>query len=210
MTRRLRPALLVLVLALGLASFGCAKKVQVPPRIDLGSFGTLGIARFETRDPGHHAEAAGDIAFDEFIAYVHAGQPGTPIVELHHVSAATLRDPAALRRLAEERGVDTVILGDLKLTEVKPKVNLGKMLTSGSVEASIQGALSASIIDTKSSATRWSNSVRLSRRVAHIGLDSAVKPSASINDVDTTRARLVRDLTEVLTRDFRPRWVKKR
>ena len=206
---RARPAL-VLVSLLALAFAGCAKNVQVPPRVDLGGFGTLGIARFETRDPGRHSEAAGDIAFDEFIAYVHAGQPGTPIVELHNVSAAALQDPAVMRRIAKKRGIDTLILGNLRLTEVKPKVKLGKLLTEGSVEASIQGALSASIVDAKSGATRWSNTARLSRQVAHLGLKSAVRPTASINDVDETRARLVRDLTEVLTRDFRPRWVKER
>lgn len=194
-------------LSVALASVGCAKRVQVPPRIDLSGYGTLGIARFS--GPG-----AGDLALREFIAFVHRGQPGTPIVELRQLSSDSLRDPAALKKAAKQHGVDTMILGDLRLTEVKPKLSISNFLTKGSLEASIQGSLHASIVDGKSGATLWSSSTRASETVAHVGVEKNIVhgtlPTASVRDVETTRMQLVRRLADGVTRDFRPRIVKQR
>ncbi len=195
------------------ASTGCTKKVRVPPRIDLSSYGTLGIARFD--GPGvRPVHGAGDLAMREFIAYVHRGQPGTPIVEIHGVSSAALRQPAELKRVAKEHGVDAMILGELQLTEVKPKIHLGQFLREGSLEASIEGTLHVSIVGGKSAATLWSSSSRSSESVAHVGVErnpiAGTVPTAAVGDVDTSRARLVRRMSEWVTRDFRSRIVKQR
>ena len=72
----------------------------------------------------------------------------------------------------------------------------------------------ASIIDGSSGATLWSSSSRGSEAVARVAVeDNAVfgrVPTASVDDVETARARLVRRLADWVTRDFRPRIVKQR
>lgn len=202
-----------LALLLIVASTGCTKKVRVPPRIDLASYGTLGIARFD--EPGvYRSDGSGDLAMREFIAYVHRGQPGTPIVEIHGVPSSALRHPAELKRAAKEHGVDAMILGELRLTEVKPKIHLGQFLREGSLEASIEGTLHVSIVGGQSGATLWSSSSRGSESVAHVGVErnpiAGTVPTAAVGNVDTSRARLVRRLSDWVTRDFRSRIVKQR
>lgn len=202
-----------LALFLVLASTGCTKKVRVPPRIDLSHYGTLGIASFD--GPGMRPGLGADeLAMREFVASVHRGQPGTPIVEIRGVSSTALRQPAELKRVAKEHGVDAMILGELHLTEVKPKLHLGQHLREGSLEASIEGTLHVSIVAGASAATLWSSSSQGSESVAHVGIErnpiAGTVPTAALGDVDTSRARLVRRLTHRVTRDFRSRIVKQR
>jgi len=54
----------------------------------------------------------------------------------------------------------SVSLGDISLTEVKPKLNLGRALTEGSLEARMEGRLHASIVDGTSGASIWSGGWR--------------------------------------------------
>jgi len=59
---------------------GCSSTVlvQVPPRMELRSYGTLGIVEFASSA----GPALGARATREFQAHIHAAQPGTGIVEL--------------------------------------------------------------------------------------------------------------------------------
>ncbi len=212
MNTKLVSHLLLLGLGTTLLLGACTKKVQVPPRMDLRGYGTLGIARFDVQHPGN-AEV-GTLAASEFVNFIHRGQPGVPVVELRAVSSAALRDPAELKRVAKENGIDLIILGDVSLTEVKPKLTLGRALTEGSLEARMEGLLHASIVDGKSGASIWSGGWRASESVAHVGVERHITlgtvPTASVGDVDASRGRLVRRLAEGVTRDFRPRIVKQR
>ena len=198
---------------LGWWATGCAKKVQVPPRVDLERFGTLGIARFEVRSATVGA-ATGAVAAREFVSYLHRGQPGTPLLEVRQVSSADLDTPAAVRAFAAEHGVDSVVVGSMELAEVKPKLSVNQFLTEGSLEATIRGGMQVSILEGKSGATLWSSSTRANKSVAHIGIDKSVvtgaTPNASIGDVETTRDQLIRELAYRVTSDFRARWVKQR
>ncbi len=198
---------------LGWWATGCATKVEVPPRVDLERFGTLGIARFEVRSASAGA-ASGAVASREFVSYIHRGQPGTPVLEVRQVSAGDLQSPAAVRAFATEHGVDSVVIGSMDLAEVKPKVSVNQFLTEGSIEATLRGGMQVSILEGKSGATLWSSSTRANESVAHIGIDKNVvtgtTPNASIGDVETARDRLIRTLAYRVTSDFRARWVKQR
>jgi len=74
-----KSAAFALMLSLAML-WGCSHTVvvPVPPRVDLQSYGTLGIVEFASNsDPVVNARTT-----REFQSHIHAAQPGTRIVEL--------------------------------------------------------------------------------------------------------------------------------
>jgi hypothetical protein len=77
----------VLTLLLSLAAlWGCSHtvEVQVPPRVELQGYGTLGLVQFASNSN----PAINEQTTREFEAHIHSAQPGTRIVELGNSYAA--------------------------------------------------------------------------------------------------------------------------
>src|SRR5512145_2798988 len=108
----MRPSTTFALLLSAVVSWSCSNTVvvPVPPRMDLQSYGTLGIVEFTSNS----APAINGHATREFQAHIHAAQPGTRIVELgtreELMAAVGARqfDAAAMRRIGDKYGVDAI------------------------------------------------------------------------------------------------------
>lgn len=191
---------------------GCAKKVLVPPRVDLGAWRTIGIVEFS----GGSDPALGVQATQEFMEIVHHAQPGVRILELGaeqqvlaEVDSAAL-DFEAVRALRERYGVDAVFVGRLEVGRVKPNLRFGQSFASMEARADVQGEIAARLLETGSGATVWSRTATSTRNVAHVGVPSTGLPSFGATDPSDVQAGLVRQLVANLSGDFYSRWVKQR
>ena len=191
-----------------LLSLACASKVLVPPRVDLGGFGTLGMIDFASQG----SPELGRLAGQEFLASVQSAQPGVPVLELgerDRVLGSVQRDsldPEAIRALGERYGVDAILAGELDAEEVKPNLSLDSVVRSLRMSAEVEGSLRARIFDTNSGATLWTNSARARETVARADVSGTGLPRVGATDPDDARQRLVRRLVAGVTADFWSRY----
>jgi len=190
---------------------GCGgRSALMPPRIDLAAFQRIGLVEFTSNADGDLES----LASREFIQNLQSSQPGVPVLELgdsRAVLAAVGRDqidPEAIRALGQTYHVDAVIVGDLAVTEVKPKVDITQVFTAASVQADVEAALTTRILDAESGATLWTRSARSQQSVANAGLDADGGFHLETRDPEAAYGSLVQSLVHNVTEDFRPYWVK--
>lgn len=198
-------------LLLGLAMLaGCAGNdtvlVSVPPRMDLKSYGALGIVEFTSNaERGSAARAT-----RQFQEEVQAAQPGTPFLELGDrqtvlaaIGAADL-DAAALRKIGQKYGVRAVFVGDIVYSEPRMDVKVVDVTKlEGGVRAEVRGDISSRLFDTASGASVWSSSAWARRQIGslHVSADQGVSGGMSKSN---PRDEMVPALVYHLTQDFRP------
>ena len=199
-----------------LASFvalaaGCGgSSTLMPPRFDLASFQRIGLVRFSS----NAEDDLETLASREFLESLQSSQPGVPVLELGNekeVLATIGRDridPAAVKALGEAYDLDAVIVGDLAVTDVKPRVDIARVLSSASVAADVEAALTTRILDAESGATLWTRSARSEQSVANAGVDAGGGFHIETRDPEAAYGSLVQHLVHTVTEDFRPYWVK--
>ena len=188
---------------------GCAHdQVEVPARIQLARWPTLGIVEF-------HSPAEpelGSLATSQFVEMLHAAQPGTAILELgseRHVLDEVGRDALdfeAARAIGERFGVDAVFAGELVFDAPKPRVRLGDAFESIDASAEVNGRLATRLLDARSGASVWSDSSTASAPVARFGLAEGAGPTFGVSDPRDARLDLVRLLVSLQRYDFFPSW----
>lgn len=201
----------VIVAATLVLTAGCGgSSVLMPPRIDLGAFQRIGLVEFKSNAEGDLES----LASREFLQNVQSSQPGVPVLELgdeKDVLAAIGRDridPAAIQALGAAYQVDAVIVGDLAVTEVKPRVDVTRVFSSASVAADVEAALTTRILDAGSGATLWTRSARSTQSVANAGLDTNGGFHFETRDPEAAYGSLIQSLVQNVTADFRPYWSK--
>jgi hypothetical protein len=190
---------------------GCGgSKVLMPARMDLQSFHRIGLVEFSSNADGNLQS----LASQEFIQTMQSAQPGVPVLELGnekrvlHAIGRDKLDSDALQAMAAKYNVDAIIVGNLEVTDVTPKVSLSQILTSMDVQADVEAALTTRILEAGSGATLWTRSARSKQTVGHAGLDSQGGFHFGASDPDAAYGELVGDLIYSVTKDFRPYWVK--
>jgi hypothetical protein len=203
----------VATLALGFAVlWGCASNtvlVSVPPRVDLKSYGALGIIEFASNEPGTAAHAT-----RQFQEQVQAAQPGTPFLELGDrrtvlaaVGASDL-DAAALRKVGQKYGVRAVFVGDILYSEPRMDVKVVDMTKlEGGVRAEVRGDISSRLFETASGASVWSSSAWARRQIGSLHLSADQGISGGVSKANP-RDEMVPALVYHLTQDFRPTTVR--
>jgi len=187
--------------------WGCSHTVvvAVPPRMDLQSFGTLGIVEFTSNsDP-----AINDQTTREFQAHIHAAQPGTRIVELgareEMLAAVGSRqlDAAALRRIGEKYGVDAIFIGNIAYSQPKADIRVtDSTKLEGGLRIEVRGDISGRLVETRTGANVWSSSAWARRPVGSLSVsDQGVSGSMHKSN---PREEMVPTLVYHLTQDFRP------
>jgi hypothetical protein len=196
--------------AILVAAAGCGgSKTLMPARIDLGAFQRIGIVEFTSNADG----SLQSLASQDFIERLQASQPGVPLLELgseRKVLAAIGHgklDPDAIQALGKAYNVDAVIIGNLEVTDVEPKVSLSQILTSMDVQADVQASLTTRIMEAASGATVWTRSARSKETVGHAGLDKNGGFHFGASDPEAAYGTLVGDLVYSVTQDFRSYWV---
>jgi hypothetical protein len=208
----LKPHLLCSALATtALILSACSSpKVLQPPRVDLGSYGTLGIVSFSSNATG---ELPG-YATRRFLQRVQAAQPGVRVLELGNetrvLSAVRhqILDFEAMRAIGEKWGVDAVFAGNLDVTDVKPNVQLASIIKSMSMSADVKATLSTRLVETKSGATVWTRASTAQAQVAHVSVVSHGPIDFGAQDPDEAYGKLVHSLVSRVTSDFWSHWVK--
>jgi len=190
---------------------GCGgTKALVPPRVDLLAFERIGLVEFNSNADG----SLRAYASQKFIQTVQEAQPGVPVLELGDqklVLESIKRDafdPEAIRLIGEKYKVDAVIIGNLEVTEVKPKVDVKQMLTTVALQADVEAALTTRLCETAGGATMWTKSSSWTQTVAHAGVNSNGGFTFGARDPEKAYGELVYNLVYDITGDFRSHWVK--
>ena len=206
-------AAFVILLAL-VVQWGCSHTVlvPVPPRMDLKSYGTLGIVEFASNsDP-----AINNYATQQFQEHVQGAYPGTPILELGNREAvlaavgATQFDADAIAKIGKKYGVTAVFLGDIVYSEPKTDIRVTDInKLEGGVRTEVRGDMSTKLMETQSGSSVWSSSAWAKRQIGSVSLSTKRGVSATVGD-SNPRKDMVPALILHLTQDFRPKLVRQR
>jgi hypothetical protein len=190
-----------------LAAASCsAKYIVVPPAVDLASLGSVGLVTFKAVDAKGDLDAAATQAFLEEIT---AAQR-VPVVELG--PAATVLadlgkadfDRDAVLALGQKQGVEAVFIGEIKVTKVKPQIDLAAPLSKTLfARAAMDMSVKVRLVSTSNGATLWTNSAVRQGTVGSVGMDNGV-PVFAVRDKNAAMNDLLRQIMFQMTWDFRP------
>ncbi len=199
-------------ITLALAALACAARetrpqVEVPPRMDLAEWTSIGIVTFD----GETDQKLAAQATRRFIEMIQAAQPGVRIVELGKASAVLEElghdalDFKAARAMGDRYGVSAVFTGLLEMEQARPRIKFGEVPASLGARMDVTGELAARLIETQSGALVWSRSTSGLANVASVGFRGGI-PSFGAQTPEEARNGLVEHLVAELRYDFYPSW----
>jgi hypothetical protein len=192
--------------------WGCSSTelVSVPPRMDLKSYGTLGIVEFASNSDS----TINTYATRQFQSHVQSAQPGTPFLELGSREAvlaavgANQFDVDTLKKIGDKYGVAAVFLGDITYSE-KTDVKVTDITKlDGGVRTEVRGDISSRLLETRTGASVWSSSAWAKRQVGRLSVSEQGVSGGMSNS--NPREEMVPALIKHLTQDFRPGSVRRR
>ncbi len=199
-------------LAIGLSIHGCAHTVvvEVPPKIDLQPYETIGIVEFSS----NARENLNQIATQQFMGFIQNAQPRVRFLELGPEEQLVKKlgrdalDIEAVQAIGKRYGVSSIFTGSFEISDVKPEVSVGTDLSSVRAAAVVNISMVSKHWETVSGATIWSNSRRGSWKVA--GLHSNARDiSFRMNSSEDQYGRYLEELAFAVTDPFRPRHEKR-
>ncbi|HZI94220.1 MAG TPA: hypothetical protein VFE84_08240 [Patescibacteria group bacterium] len=182
--------------------------VMVPPLIDLKQHETIGVIEFRSSSDGK----LGQLATRRFTEWARRDQGLVRIVDLGPRAKALRsvgRDqwgPETYKALGEQRGVSTLLIGELKVSDVRPDVKILASLGSGQVTAQVDATLEVQLIETATGASLWNASASGTKNVGHVSVFSGRRFAFDADDPENAYGVLVDALVEQTTRDFRVSW----
>ena len=204
----------VVVLLLGTGCGGGSRtvRVAVPPRVDLSDYQTVGLVGF-----GSNAKGELDrISTERFLRALHDAQPGTRIVELgseRQVLDAVGRrnwDRETFRLVAEENGVDAIVLGRIDIERVAPDVKFSTFVKRLSVKQDVNAELSARLVEAGSGATMWTDGAKCTTNIAHASFNDRGGAHFGASNPDEAYGEMVDGLVYQVTDAFRTHYVTRR
>ena len=183
----------------------CSKRAMIPPKFDLKPFAAIGLVDFETKG---ETDLGASIR-EQFLQALITAQPGIRVVELGKRDALLAEvemqnfNAAAAQAIGSRRQLSALLIGTLTTKKTKPSFHFDSGNRVGDVHAMMTARLRVKLIDTNEGATLWSVSADEQQPVAGVTMDQGAV-SVDIRDRDRTDQRLVRQLVEKATRDFRP------
>jgi hypothetical protein len=210
----------VTLAGLGLAALclweaGCAHTrtivVEIPPRIDLQPFQTIGIVEFSSNSP-EASDALNQLATQKFMSDIQGAQPQVRFLELGPESQVLRTvgrerlDLEALMAIGKKYGVGSIFTGAYEISEVKPSVSIGEDLASLSVSAAVNISLVSKHWDTNTGATIWTDSRHGRWNVAGFHKEAGTPGSISISNPEDSYGRYLEQLDYAVTDSFRPHY----
>ena len=199
-------------LVAGLSAFGCAHTVvvEIPPKIDLQPYKTIGIVEFTSNSD----ENLNKIATQKFMGFIQNAQPQLRFLELGPEDQLVNKlgrgsmDIEAIKAIEKKYGVSSIFTGSFQISDIAPKVTIGTNLSSLHASAVVNVSMVSKHWDTVSGATIWSNSRQGHWKVA--GINSNSKDiSFSMNDPEDQYGRYLEELAFAVTDNFRPHYEKR-
>jgi hypothetical protein len=200
-------------LVVSLLALGCAHTVvvEIPPKIDLQPYKTIGIVEFASNS----REDLNRIATQKFMGSIQKAQPQVRFLELgpedqlvKKLGRNTL-DIEAIKEIEKKYGVSSVFTGSFEISNVRPKVSIGADLSSLRASAIVNISMVSRHWETGSGATIWSNSRQGRWKVAGIHSNSQ-DISFSMNAPEDQYGRYLEELAFAVTDNFRPHYVKRK
>jgi hypothetical protein len=154
------------------------------------------------------------LATQKLMQAIQSAQPGVRILELGNESQVLgsiehdRLDFEAIQAIGERYRVDAVLVGQLQVTDNKPKVSFSTLMKSMSARVDVEASLSAKLLETETGSTLWTNSVRGRETVAHVKLQHRGPSNFGVGDPEDAYGKLVQSLTHKITGDFRVRYEK--
>ena len=187
---------------------GCASKYTiVPPAVDLTGYESVGLVTFKVEN------AKGDLdsmASQYFLREITAAQR-VPVVELGPLGAVlsdvgkSTFDREAALAVGEKQGVEALFLGEVKISKVKPQVDLLAPLSKALfVRAKFDIAITARLVLAKNGATLWTESIVREGTVGAVGMGGDGVPTFAVQNKNEAMDNLLREMMYQLTWDFRP------
>jgi hypothetical protein len=203
------------VLVLLLLAGGCASRryetIRVPPRIDLKSHELIGVIQFDTETKGE----LGPLVTARFTELARRDQGMVRIVTfasseeaLSSVGRASW-DAETFRAIGHKHGVETLVIGELTVSEVRPNLSISPTLRSGSLSAKVNAALAVEMIETATGASIWNSSARATGTVGQISLFDGDHVVFDAEDPERAYGSLVDVLVAQITRDFQATWTRR-
>lgn len=200
----LKKSLTVLVL---LTCFSCGPLVLVPPELDLTPFERVGMITFVLEDAEGRLS---EMATQRFVQEITFHQRGVQIIELGtlkevlgKINKETL-DQDTITAVGEHFGVTSFFLGEMVVSDVKPKVNLSTLVQSMRIQANFNISMTARLVSSETGATLWTDSIIKKGNVAYMSIHKGHIPYFDLRDQDEAYLELVEHVVHDLTRDFRP------
>jgi len=184
---------------------GCAAKyrtVMVPPRIDLSEHDLIAIVEFESSNAGE----LGPLATRRFTELARRDQG---LVRMMTVEPASdRRDSKAFRELGESHGAQTVLVGSLDVSDIRPNLSLSNTLKSGTLTANVAATLTVDLIETETGASIWSASSRATKTIGHISVFGGKQFTFDAEDPEQAYGPLIDALVSHVTADFQATWLR--
>jgi hypothetical protein len=208
----MRQALKLAVIAtLAAVVIDCGPKVMVPPVIDLKEHEIIGIIQFTSSNQGQ----LGPLATRKFTESARRDQGIIRVVELGS-EAEVLRaighdrlDPDAFKALGEKYQVSTIITGEVVVSDVRPDLSITPGGGFVSLAAEVDASLTARMTETETGASIWSSSAEATRRVGNVSVFGKKDVAFDAQDPEKAYGKLIDELVEETTRDFRVTWERK-
>lgn len=202
--KRKRVVWLVFLVAIA----GCSSKYTiVPPAVDLTGYETVGLVTFKVENAKGELDS---LATQVFLQEVIAAQR-VPVVELGRADEvlAGIGRPSFNREAAlaigEKHGVEAFFLGEIKISKVKPQVDLLAPLSKALfVRAKFDIAMTARLVSAANGATLWAQSSVREGTVGALGMGADGVPTFGMNDKNEALNNLLREMMFQMTWEFRP------
>jgi hypothetical protein len=186
---------------------GCVRYTIVPPAVDLTALGALGLVTFKAENANGDLDS---VATQYFLQEVTAAQR-VPVVELGRPDAVladvgkTAFDRDAALAVGEKQGVEAFFLGEVKISKVKPQIDLLAPLSKALfVRAKFDIAVTARLVSSMNGATLWTESIVREGTIGAVGMGDDGVPVFSMKDKSSAMDDLLREIMFRLTWDFRP------
>jgi hypothetical protein len=188
----------------------CASKyARVPARLDLAPYGRIALVTFSADQAN---TGLSTMATQRFAEALLSSQSGIELLELSAADTSLRRmaergDGAALAQaLGRDKDVPAVFVGQLKMSQAKPR---GHLDASGiNVKTAVSAELTVSLLSTRTGGTVWRSSSVANGTVGRLAINATSLPSVAMRDKDEAWGEVVTELVTNVTRDLRPTWIK--
>lgn len=209
-----KSCLLPVTAVLLVATIGCgggARKyqtVQIPPRIDLQQHEMIGLIEFDSPEKGELAA----LTSRRFVDMARRDQGLVRMIDLGTVEDAKRAvgqdgwNPETFQAIGRELNVQTILIGELKVSDAKPNVKFGAALRSGSVNAEIDVVLEVQLIETATGASLWSRTAQARKSIGYISGGKGRPLIFDVEDPERAYGDLVDSLVAQVTQDFHVSW----
>jgi hypothetical protein len=185
---------------------------MVPPRIDLAKHEMIGVIVFSSSS----ASELGPLATRKFTELARQDQGLVRMVEFgseDEVLASVEREHwnvDTFRALGTKHGVQTVLIGEVEVSEIRPDISVSRSLRSGTLSAQVDATLAVRLVETATGASIWSRSSKTTMSVGHLSILGNEEIVFDAEDPEGAYGAMIDTLVDQVTRDFRVSWVRRR